>query len=285
MFWILTGASVVAMWPSMGFAQTTANDPAGSPPPIKESSGSLLGDNVSLQTGYKVWVNKWATRTGGTAVEGLNNQASKFEPMQGPQATVTLFNRVFASFQYLASNYDFHDAGVFHHATTAIRSDITATAGVRIWRGFGLFGGYYNTLQRFSNFSQLPGEESNHATIRAGGPIVGLFGSVPLEDSPVSLYGNIATGWFRTSATTDAMISRGDSPQRFNGIAYSLEVGVNYAGPSLGPVGTSAQVGFRAQVIEYNIPTGGAPGVQGDSFSSRGNDLLYGPTFMVSAHF
>jgi hypothetical protein len=136
-------------------------------------------------------VNKWATRTGGNAVEGLNNQASKFEPMQGPQATVTFFNRVFTSFQYLTSNYDFHDAGVFHRSTTAIRSDITATAGVRIWRGFGAYGGYYNTLQRFSNFSQLPGDVSNHATIRASGPIVGLFGSVPLEDSPVSATGTL----------------------------------------------------------------------------------------------
>lgn len=255
-------------------------------PGTSQAAGETwLGDKVSLDVGYKVWLAKWQswsafatnqTSPGGTT--GPNQITSSFEPLQGPEATLTLFNRLVLNAQYLNSSFGFHDAGTNNTGSggTSVgvsRNDFTLTAGVRVWRGFGVFAGYYQQIQHWE-----PDQ-----SFRIKGPVAGVFGTVPLSETPFSVYGNFRLGWQTLHTGEPGSQPIAPNLRTENVKQYAGELGVHYTGPTLWKVGTSAQVGFRYMVLEETFGPRVIAGVQNPS--TRINEITWGPTFMVSAKF
>jgi hypothetical protein len=259
---IVLAVGIVTVFVPWGYAQV--GGPTGD---MDKEQVTLFGENLSLQVGYKVWVAKW--QTWNSLAGGPDQMISKFSPLQGPQATLTFFKRFFISGQYLASNFEFHGNGVVGD-NQVLRSDLTVTAGARVWKGLGIFAGHYRMLQHFSPTSSF----------RLKGPVVGIFGTAPIEDTPASMYFNVATGWLTFHPGEARPIPGGNL--RTEGVrAYSGELGINVAGPSLWRIGTSAQIGYRYQIIEQSFGSSGT----GLASERRANDVTHGPVFMLSAIF
>lgn len=196
------------------------------------------------------------------------------------------FRGLYVSYQYLNGGFSFHEFGsaataAGSSASAALRTDTTITAALPIYKGYGVFGGWYESLQRFS-FSYGGGNPA----LRFKGPIMGVFGSQPVPDTRASLYGNIGVGFLTVHPATGPgqgtnMLWRTDSV-----MAYSVETGLNYALPSLGYLKPTAQVGFRAQVLQQTFGAS-CCGFTGANVtqSYRSNDVLWGPTFMIAAGF
>ncbi len=233
----------------------------------------------------KFWVAKW--QAAGFA-RGINaSRTSDTTALMGPSITGSyklrddeFMNRLSVNFTWLqAGGFDFSSfgnnvepgfPGPTDH-TSATRRDYSISGALSIWRGFGIFGGYYHMQQRFS--SQLltlagPAKES----VWISGPFVGVFGSGAIA-GPVSAYGNLALGFYDENSNAS-----GQNQVKANGVTgYSAEMGLSFDGPGVdtraGRIGSAIQVGFRAQIININ----NAP--------LANNDITWGPTFQVVARF
>lgn len=264
--------------------------PADSPA-TDQSEGEkrgILGDRFALDAGLKFWVAKWQPAG---FVNGINStRTSDTTAMMGPSITGTArlrddewLNSVSVNFTWLEaggfnfSPFGFNNGGngpVTDH-TSAIRRDYSIVGALSIWRGFGIFAGYYNMQQRFS--SQFPGaiQGPPQQTVYISGPLIGFFGSGTVS-GPLKAYGNLAIGFYDEKANNGPGGTIQTTARGVQG--YSAEFGLSLDGPSLkvgsaGSIGSAIQAGFRAQVINVN----NAP--------LANNDVTWGPTFQVVARF
>lgn len=299
-------ASVV-LGAGSGWAQTLFGptmqipDPSGSavpaPPDQPVSSSGMrtwFQENFSVSAGVKVWLAKWQVPTVAPGAGSVLQTTTNFSPMVGPTITAAAklrdsnwFNSAFANFTYLYSDgFDLaKNTGAIPTgpATIALadvtgdakRRDYTISAGITVYKGIGLFAGYYNTQQRFNLtttqvFPTVGAPQSGGGDFRIRGPLVGIFGSSALTER-VGLYGNAAMGFlhYQAGPASDGF--------RANAQAWSSEVGLNIAGPEVGKFGTTFQIGFRAQVISIREPE--------TTTTIYRNDITWGPTFAFMGTF
>lgn len=259
---------------------------------------SIFGDRFTLKAGYKVWVAKWQAQEAATTT-GAQTQANSDHPsaMNGPTITGIiklrdydkLFHSLVLNFTWLHDGFDFAEQSAFGNHFFANRRDYTLTAALPIWEGFGVFGGYYNSRQEFTNNPNVGGAFSpvRHSRIMDGA-IIGIFGNVPVTEH-VGLYGNLAYAQlkFRGICNLPNFCAETNSAQ-----GWMNEVGVTISGPRVWRIGTELQLGFRAQIIQKNFGinatgggTEGVPPGSGQTNQQPLHDLTYGPIFMVSAVF
>jgi hypothetical protein len=271
------------------------------PQPAGESSraGGWFRDHVSLSAGIKLWLAKWQN-SGISSSGGIVTSTSEWAPLWGPTVTASVrladrdwFNSVFANFTWLqARGIDFDPSNTscvtgcgslgIHDVdfdTRANRRDYTISGGLSIWKGLGVFAGYYNTQQNFTltgvrNFPLPSGPESAETNLRIRGPIVGVFGTTALSES-VGLYGNVAYGILNYQSNFGSVSTPFTGTQ-----AWSSELGVNISGPEIAMITPVFQIGFRAQVISIN--TNNPLNLPGDQHR---NDITWGPTFSLMASF
>jgi hypothetical protein len=245
-------------------------------------SRGILGDRVSLDVGWKFWVAKW--QAAGFVGSTNSTRTSDTTTLTGPSITASVRLRDDEFFHSLGVNFTWLEAGGFDFSsfgtgptdrTSATRRDYSIVGTLAIWRGFGIFGGYYHMQQRFSSqFLTLTGPSQNSVWI--SGPIVGVYGSGVVA-GPLKAYGNLAVGFF-DEKTNQAGNTVGPDRVAANGVqGYAAEMGLSLDGPSLktrmGTIGSAVQAGFRAQIININ----NAP--------VANNDVTWGPTFQIVARF
>ncbi|BCA54594.1 hypothetical protein W02_17340 [Nitrospira sp. KM1] len=269
-------------------AWTADKIPADSPSTDQPEKRGILGDRFSLDAGMKFWVAKWQPAG---FVGGINStRTSDTTAMMGPSITGTVrlrndewWNALSVNFTWLqAGGFDFSPFGFNNGGngppidqTSAIRRDYSIVGALSIWRGFGVFAGYYNMQQRFS--SSYPGAVQGpaHESVYISGPLIGLFGSGTVS-GPLKAYGNLAVGFYDEKSNNNPSGTVQTTAKGVQG--YSAEFGLSLDGPSLkvgsiGSIGSAIQMGFRAQVI--NVNTG----------QTANNDVTWGPTFQVVARF
>jgi len=249
----------------------------------------IFGDRFTIKVGYKVWVAKWQAQFAATTT--AQNQVNTKDPMvmDGPTVTGLLklregswFNSGFANFVWLHDGADFQEQRDDSSHVFANRRDLSFTAGVAVWEGFGVFGGYYNSRQEFTNQPNLPGLGASRHPRLVEGPIFGVFGNVPASEY-VGLYGNFAFALLRFSGFCPAsnVCAQTDAVQ-----GYMNEVGVTIHGPRVWKIGTELQVGFRAQILQKNFGAS-ATGAGTPSASNHQPllDVTYGPVITMQAVF
>ncbi len=249
----------------------------------------LFGDRFTLKAGYKVWVAKWQAQFAATTQDP--NQANTDHPMalNGPTVTGLLklregswVNSAFINFTWLHDGADFAENGFQSQHLFANRRDYSLTAGLAIWEGFGVFGGYYNSRQEFTNQPNDPAQGAFRHSRLLEGPIIGIFGNVPASER-FMLYGNLAIALlkFKGNCPASNRCAETDSAQGFMN-----EVGVTIQGPRIWEIGTELQLGFRTQIVQKNFGAN-ATGA-GTPFASDQQPLLdvtYGPVFTINAAF
>lgn len=256
--------------------------PADSPGD-QQTDKRILGDRFSFDAGLKFWVAKW--QPGGVISNGttqLNlSRTSDTTAMLGPSLTGTMrvredewFNSVSVNFTWLqAGGFDFSPIavsnGIALDQTSATRRDYSIVAALSVWRGFGLFAGYYNMQQRHSS---TQGPFAPQETVYISGPLIGFFGSGTVT-GPLKAYGNLALGFYDEKANTPTgTVTTAKAVQ-----GYSAEFGLSLDGPSLrtgmGAIGSAVMMGYRMQVINVNLG------------QLSNNDTTWGPTFQVVARF
>lgn len=249
----------------------------------------LFGDRFTLKAGYKVWVAKWQAQA--SAVPTSQTQVNSDHPsaMNGPTVTGILklresawFNSAFINFTWQRDGFDFAEQFNSGDHFFANRRDYSITGGVAIWEGLGIFAGYYDSRQEFTNQPNAPGSTVERHPRSLRGPIFGIFANVPMSER-VSFYGNLAYAQlkFRGIQVPPNFIADTNSAQ-----GWMNEIGVSVTGPRVWRIGTELQLGFRAQIIQKNFgagATGGAPPAGTNQHPLH--DLTYGPVFAVNAVF
>ncbi len=297
----------VAWGAGPGWAQTLfgptmqAPDPSAAAvpaPPDEPVSGSGMRswfqERFSVSAGVKVWLAKWQVPTVSPGSGSVLQSTTNWSPMVGPTVTASArlregnwMNSAFVNFTYLYSGgFDLaKNTGAIPVPPSSIaladvtgdakRRDYTISAGVTVYKGVGLFAGYYNTQQRFNltaqqTFPTVGPPQTGGGDFRIRGPLVGIFGSSALTER-VGLYGNAAMGFlhYQAGPASDGF--------RANAQAWSSEVGLNIAGPDLWKFGTTFQVGFRTQVISIREPD--------TTTTIYRNDITWGPTFAFMGTF
>lgn len=287
---IITGAIV---------APALARDPGTPAEPEATSAKSLIsfktddresifGDRFTLKAGYKVWVAKWQAQVAATT--DAQNQVNTDHPtaLNGPTITGIVklrdsnwFNSAFVNFTWLNGGADFAEQNDSNHIF-ANRRDYSLTAGLAVWEGFGVFGGYYNSRQEFTDQPNKPGIPGSRHPRLIEGPIFGVFGNVPASEY-VGLYGNLALALLSFSGSCDLpnFCAKTDAAQGFMN-----EVGVTIQGPRVWKIGTELLLGFRAQIIQKNF---GANATGAGTLNATNQqpllDITYGPVFTVHATF
>lgn len=255
-------------------------------PAEQSDKRGILGDRFSLDAGMKFWVAKWQvaqfiTNTSGTTVVNTSG-TSDTTPLMGPSITGTARLRDGEWFNSASVNLTWLQAGGFNlsspafvdgtplNQTSATRRDYSIVGALSIWRGFGVFAGYYNMQQRLDTAPL--GETHFQQSRYLSGPLVGLFGAGNVS-GPLNAYGNLALGFYdETLHIFGQTLTTVKAAQ-----GYSAELGLSLTGPSLkvgdGTIGSAIQMGFRAQIINLNVG------------ASANNDVTWGPTFQVVARF
>ena len=236
------------------------------PNPKNRLVSGLTGGRLSLNASYKMWVAKWQS------FSFVNNPGVATVPSQftsdtklfsGPSVTAAYrfrdsewFHSAGMNFTYLtASDWDFSGSEFGGSSITAKRRDLSFTGSLAIWRGIGVFGGYYNSKQKLNIFN-----------VKFFGPLIGMYGSGALNKW-FGIYGNLAVAFLDYKFVGGSTISK-------DTIGYSTEWGFNLNGPDIWKVGTGLQIGYRAQVITVN---------EGGNLTT--NDVTWGPIFSIVAKF
>jgi len=252
----------------------------------------LFGDRFTLKAGYKVWVAKWQAQTVSTTTGSQAVNADHPSALNGPTLTGILklrdsqwFNALVFNFTWMRDGFDFAEPNTPANRQHffANRRDYSLTAGLAIWEGFGIFGGYYHSRQEFTN--EATDNPPSFATVRhprtVSGPIIGIFGNIPASER-FALYGNLAYAPLKfRGQTLSTFIQNSDSVQ-----GWMVEAGTTINGPRVWKIGTELQLGFRAQIIQKNFgrnATGGANVNATDQLPLV--DLTYGPVFTLNAVF
>jgi hypothetical protein len=291
--------SFVVILTTFTFTPVFARDPGGpEQPEISEKPlfslrtddrEPLFGDRFTLKAGYKIWVAKWQAQFSATTTAQNQVNTDHAMALNGPTVTGLLklrdsswFNAAFFNFVWLHDGADFAEQRDDSSHIFANRRDYSFTAGLAVWEGFGVFGGYYNSRQEFTNQPNLPGLGVSRHPRLVEGPILGVFGNAQASEH-IGLYGNLALALLNFSGFCPSPNScaRTDSAQ-----GYMNEVGVTIQGPRVWRIGTELQLGFRAQIIQKNfgINATGA-GTPNASNQQPLLDVTYGPVFTIHAVF
>lgn len=292
---ILAMFVLVIASPSPGFAEDLESKAAKPLFSFKtDDRDPFFGERFTLKVGYKVWMAKWQAQQAATTT-GAQTQANSDHPsyLNGPSITGILklrdsewFNAMVLNFTWLHDGFDFAEQSATGNHFYANRRDYTLTAGLAIWQGFGVFGGYYNSRQEFTNNPNQGGGFSPSRHPRSvEGPIFGVFGSLPASER-VSFYGNLAYAQlkFKGACFLPNFCAETDSAQ-----GWMNEVGFTVQGPRAWKIGTELQMGFRAQIIQKNF----GANATGNTFPPGGSatnqqplhDLTYGPIVAINAVF
>ena len=248
---------------------------------------SLFGDRFTVKAGYKVWVANWQAQAS-SSVNG-QNQVNNDHPsaMNGPTVTAILkiqdsrwFNGGFVNFTWLHDGFDFAEQSESSPHFFANRRDYSITGGITVFEGFGIFAGYYNSRQEFTNRPNQSGSLVTRHPRLLEGPMMGAFFSVPVSEH-IGFYGNVAYALlnFSGSIVPPNNISQTDSVQ-----GWMNEVGVTLTGPRIWKVGTELQMGFRAQIVLKHFGRSATGGPNGTDQLPL-HDLTYGPIFAINAVF
>lgn len=239
-----------------------------------------VGDRLTVDAGVKFWIARWQTRA---SLRGAlaTTATSDITTLIGPTVTGRLklrdhdfFHTLSVNFNYLvAGGFDFSPIGTTESGapldkTSATRSDYSIVAILSVWRGFGIFGGYYNMTQKFTTVDLVnSGEPQLKTNASISGPIIGIYGTGTVVDR-LRAYGNLAIGFFDYEV-------QGDSSGSTEG--YAGELGLSYDGPSLktplGAIDSSIQAGWRAQIIHTRFTV------------TQANDVTWGPTLALLLRF
>jgi len=132
-------------------------------------------EGTKTAAGFKIWMNRWKSER-----PGSEDRISGIGALVGWAAEAQFSNGVFLEASYLVSvsDYTFDRGGV---ATDVERSDVDVAAGYQFNHNVGVFAGY-----RSSQFREKI--TKNKETLH--GPLIGLRGSVPLNDV-LSLFGEL----------------------------------------------------------------------------------------------
>ncbi len=233
----------------------------------------LTDGRLSINVAYKMWVAEWQSFAFITTSPGEPSVAGQFTSdtklFSGPSITAAYrfrdsewFHSAGANFTWLkADDWKFSDATSTTTTTITIepkgtsRRDFSVTGSVAIWRGIGMFAGYYNSKQNLNLFN-----------VKFIGPLIGMYGSGALNKW-LGIYGNLGVAFLKYKKGSGSTIS--DDVQ-----GYSAECGFNINGPDVWKVGTGLQLGYRAQVIRIDT-----------SSDSTANDVTWGPIFSIVAKF
>lgn len=253
---------------------------------------SIFGDRFTLKAGYKVWVAKWQAQA--AALTTAQTQVNSDHPaaMSGPTVTGLLklresewLSTAFVNFTWLSDGFDFAEQNVAVNPSHffANRRDYSLTAGLAIWEGIGIYGGYYRSRQEFTNVPTDGGPATRHPR-SLDGPIIGLFANAPVSER-VGVYGNVAYALLKFKGVHEVpgFFADTDSAQ-----GWMTEFGVTVAGPRIWRVGTEVQLGFRAQIVQKNFGAGATGGSVNPPIATNQLplvDLTYGPVFSLSAVF
>jgi len=249
----------------------------------------LFGDRFTLKAGYKVWLAKWQAQAGATTTS--QNQVNTDHPaaLNGPTITGILklrdsewLNAAFVNFTWLRDGVDFAEQTQTGSHFFANRRDYSITAGLTIWQGFGIFGGYYNSRQEFTNQPNSGTAVNPRHPRLLEGPILGVFGSIPASER-VALYGNLAYAQlkFKGSCFSPSVCAETESVQ-----GWMNEVGLTITGPRVWKIGTELQLGFRAQIVQKNFGRNATGGTSPSATDQQPlHDLTYGPIFTLNAVF
>lgn len=234
------------------------------PNPKNRLVSGLTDGRLSVIAAYKMWVAEWQSfsfRSGGTVPTQFTSDTNFFS---GPSITAAYrfrdsewFHSAGANFTYLtASGWEFSDsvAGAAG-SIKAKRRDLSFTGSIAIWRGIGIFAGYYNSKQNLNIFN-----------VKFVGPLIGMYGSGALNKW-LGLYGNLAVAFLDYKFVGGSTISN-------DTLGYSTEWGFNINGPDFWKVGTGLQIGYRAQVITVE-----------ENPNLTANDITWGPIFSIVAKF
>ena len=132
-------------------------------------------EGTKTAAGLKIWMNRWKSER-----PGSEDKISGIGALVGWAAEAEFSNGVFLEASYLVSisDYTFDNADV---TTDVERSDVDVAAGYQFNHNVGVFAGY-----RSSQFREKI--TKNKETLH--GPLVGVRGSVPLNDV-LSLFGKL----------------------------------------------------------------------------------------------
>lgn len=251
---------------------------------------SIFGDRFTLKAGYKVWVAKWQAQTSASLSTSTQVNTDHPSAMNGPTVTGILklqdgdwLNAMVLNFTWLHDGFDFAEQTTNGAHFFANRRDYTVTAGLAIWQGFGIFGGYYNSRQEFTsqpNVALSPLSFSRHSRT-VDGPIFGVFGNVPVSER-VAFYGNLAYAQLKFRGVCDSPIACAETDAAQG---YMSEIGLNITGPRIWQIGTELQIGFRAQIIQKNFGINATGGPLNGSNQHPLHDLTYGPVLALNAVF
>ncbi len=245
------------------------------PNPKNRLVSGLTDGRLSVNAAYKMWVAKWQSFAfiNIPASDVALQFTSDTKLFSGPSITTAYrfrdsewFHSAGVNFTWLtASDWKFSDPTPATSSSFGAndRTDYSVTGSVAVWRGLGIFGGYYNSKQKFNTNTLVVGQVGT-STQKFRGPLIGLYGSGALNKW-AGIYGNLGVAFlkFKFGGRTSSDV-----------IGYSTEWGFNINGPDIWKVGTGVQIGYRAQMISTE-----------DIRNTDTNDVTWGPIFSIVAKF
>ena len=200
-------------------------------------------EGTKTAAGLAIWMNRWKSER-----PGSEDKISGIGALVGWAAEADFSNGIFLEASYLVSisDYTFDNADV---TTDVERSDVDVAAGYQFNHNVGVFAGY-----RSSQFREKL--TKNKETLH--GPLVGVRGSVPLNDF-LSLFGKLT---YLPRSTKAAFAA---TNEKETGSGWFIRAGVTH----LFTTQISAALGYQ-----YETTQGKDTNVK-DTFSGATLDLMY----------
>ena len=207
-------------------------------------SGTAIGEEGAKTTaGLKIWMNQWKRER-----PNSEGRTSGISALVGWAAEAEFSNGVFLEASYLVSisDYTFDNADV---TTDVERSDVDVAAGYLFNHNLGVFAGY-----RSSQFREKL--TKNKETLH--GPLVGVRGSVPLNDV-LSLFGELT---YLPRSTKAAFAATNEEE---TGLGWFIRAGISHAFTRE----ISGALGYQYETTKGKVTN------FKDTFSGATLDLMY----------
>ena len=164
-------------------------------------------ETVKATAGLKTWVNSWKKEQPGAESMKTNTSA-----LVGWTAEAEFSNRVFVGISYMVGAFDY----IFDRPAGTLeveRNDIDVVLGYRFKHNVDVYTGYRSTRIE---------EEVTKVKVNLSGPLLGLRGSVPLNNT-LSIFGELILLPFINKATY------GVTEERETALGWFGGAGVRYA--------------------------------------------------------
>lgn len=236
-------------------------------------------DTLSVGASLKLWNNTWTSwglansPSSGGAYQVIVPITSGTEPAVTPAINIQYGNLFASMSSLLKSTYDLNGALNGNTVNGATRKEFDINGGYYLLPGLGAFVGYKKLEQNFSG--------TNYSW---SGPILGIGGGAPLGNSPWSLYGQIALGFFNATLPPDA-----SGKTEFDANYTLGEFGLQYGFGNISFMKSlNVSGGYRMQtVVTQDFGLGVTP--SGQALQQYGTqdlrDITQGFTLGVSARF